>query len=114
MKAYDFVHWHLNKHNEGLLFFAQCLEEMLFHYGHDSLKVPALNFHYLCVEIDQTIKKVENEVVDKGNIKPLFEELSDTFGKDPIAGSLYGKDFNSLFYTKNVDGEYNRICNDIY
>lgn len=97
MKAFDYTHWDPSEDMKGLLFFAQSLEEMLFHYGHDSLKVPALNFRFLCVEIESTIKKILSGVVDKGNLKPLLEELEDCYAKDPIAISLYGADFKSLF-----------------
>ena len=113
MKAFNFSQWDLTEHNKGLLFFAQCLEEMLFHYGHDSLKVPALNFNVICIEIYNTIQKIENDILDKGNMKPLFEELEDFFRKDPIANALYGTDFNRLFYFKTADGEYSRNCSEL-
>jgi hypothetical protein len=113
MKSFDFSHWDLNESNKGLLFFAQSLEEMLFHYGHDSLKVPALNFRFLCVEISNTINKIDKGIVDKGNMRPLFEELKDSFGRDPIAKKLFGNDFDSLFFAKNADGEIQRNCSDI-
>lgn len=57
MKCFDFSHWNFSNMDKGLLFFSQTLEEMLFHYGHDSLKVPALNLRFLCVEIVNCIKK---------------------------------------------------------
>ena len=40
-----------------LIFFIQSMVEMLFHYAHDSYKVPTMNFHYLCEEIISSIKK---------------------------------------------------------
>lgn len=113
MKSFDFSHWDLSESSKGLLFFAQSLEEMLFHHGHDSLKVPALNFHFLCIEISNTIDKIDAEIVDKGNMRPLFEELKDSFGRDPIAKQLFGNDFDSLFFAKNADGEILRNCSDI-
>ena len=113
MKSFNFSHWDLSQKNRGLLFFAQCLEEMLFHYGHDSLKVPALNFRFLCIEMVKTIEEIESDTLDRGTLKPLFEELQDSFGKDPVAIALYGNDFPSLFYTKDVKGEYQRNCSDL-
>lgn len=114
MKSFSFSHWDLACVTKGLLFFAQSMEEMLFHYGHDSLKTPALNFRFLCMEVNNTIKKIDAEVIDKGNLKPLFEELKNTFEKDPIARCLYGNDFSSLFYAKDVEGEYQRNCSDLF
>ena len=86
------------------------MEEMLFHYGHDSYKVPALNFHFLCMEILSSIQKIEKGVIDKGNMRPLFDELESMFSSDYIATKLYGRDFYSLFYHKNDKGEYTRDC----
>lgn len=114
MKCFDFSHWNSLSSMQGLLFFAQAMEEMLFHYGHDSLKVPALNFRFLCVEIQNTIRKIEDEIVDKGNMRPLIEELKDSFNNDCIAQQIFGNDFDSLFYMKTAQGEVNRSCTDLY
>ncbi len=86
------------------------MEEMLFPYGHDSYKVPTLNFHFLCVEILSSIEKIEADIVDKGNMRPLFDELASMFEGDYVATKLYGTDFYSLFYHKNDKGEYTRDC----
>lgn len=114
MKCFDFSHWNLLPSMQGLLFFAQAMEEMLFHYGHDSLKVPALNFRFLCIEIQNTIKKIEGEIVDKGNMRPLIEELRNSFNDDCIAQQIFGNDFDSLFYMKSAEGEVNKNCFDLY
>ena len=98
MKSFEFSHWDLSDTNKGLLFFAQSLEEMLFHFGHDSLKVPALNFRFLCIEILTTIEKIDEEIIDKGNMRPLFEELRNSYEHDPIAKCLFGDEFLSLFF----------------
>ncbi len=106
MKAYSFDNWEINEGTIPLLFFVQCMEEMLFPYGHDSYRVPTLNFHFLCIEILNSIEKIENDIIDKGNMTPLFEELQSMFSMDCIATKLYGTDFYSLFYNKNEKGEY--------
>ena len=113
MKAYSFANWTINCNTRPLLFFVQCMEEMLFPYGHDSYKVPALNFHFLCREILISIEKMEMDVVDKGNMRPLFEELSSMLTNDDIAEKLYGNDFNCLFYNKNDKGVYHRDCSQL-
>lgn len=111
MKMFNFSHWKSVEDNKGLLFFAQSMEEMLFHYGHDSLKVPALNFRFLCFEIKSVIVKISDGILDKGNLQPLMKELSKSFSNDPVAKSLYGEDFNSLFFSKNAKGEIDRGFN---
>ena len=113
MKAYSFENWIIDSKTTPFLFFVQSIEEMLFPYGHDSYKVPTLNFHFLCKEILQSIEKIEMNVVDKGNMKPLFEELAVMFVNDKVAEKLYGTDFNRLFYNKNDKGEYTRDCSKL-
>lgn len=108
MKAYSFENWVIDLKTTPFLFFIQSVEEMLFPYGHDSYKVPTLNFHFLCIEILRTIDKIENDVIDKGNMRPLFEELSAMLVNDKVAEKLYGTDFYRLFYNKNDKGEYSR------
>lgn len=113
MKAYSFENWVIDSKTTPFLFFVQSVEEMLFPYGHDSYKVPTLNFHFLCIEILQTIDKIENDVIDKGNMRPLFEELSAMLANDKVAEKLYGTDFYRLFYNKNDKGEYSRDCSNL-
>lgn len=110
MKAYSFENWLNNTSKTPFLFFVQSMEEMLFPYGHDSYKVPALNFHFLCIEILSSIKKIEADIIDKGNMRPMFEEMESMFENDYVAKKLYGTDFHSLFYNKNDKGEYARDC----
>lgn len=113
MQAFSFENWEIDTNATSFLFFVQSMEEMLFHYGHDSYKVPTLNFHFLCIETLSTIQKIEKDIVDKGNMRPLFDELSEMFTSDYVAKKLYGEDFNSLFYRKNDKGEYVRDCSQL-
>ena len=114
MKSHSFSHWEMDSVGKGLLFFAQSIEEMLFHYGHDSLKAPALNFHFLCVEISKTINKIQKETIEKAHMRHLLDELQDSFNRDPIAKKLLGSDFKSQFYVKDSVGSINRDCSGIF
>ena len=57
----DISHWTISNSNGkiALLLFAQSLEELLAPYSHDSYRVPALNFHYICHEIANVIELIE-------------------------------------------------------
>lgn len=59
MKSFSFDNWSKDERIKPFLFFVQSMEEMLFPYGHDSYRVPTLNFHYLCVEI---VSSIENAI----------------------------------------------------
>ena len=108
MKAYSFENWNVNVDTIPFLFFVQNMEEMLFPYGHDSYKVPTLNFYFLCLELLESIQKIEDDVIDKGNLGPMFDELSEMFTNDIVAQKLYGNNFEALFYIKDDKGEYSR------
>ena len=49
----------IDKSFNGIRFFAELAEELLFYFSHDSFKVPTLNFHYLCFEALDAISKIE-------------------------------------------------------
>ena len=108
MKSFSFDNWSTNESVKPFLFFVQSMEEMLFPYGHDSYRVPTLNFHYLCVEIVSSINKIESGIIDKGNMQPLFNELISVFSNDLVAQKLYGNHFDRLFYHKDDKGEYSQ------
>ena len=79
----DISHWTISNSNGkiALLLFAQSLEELLAPYSHDSYRVPALNFHYICHEIANVIELIEENVLDKGNIIPLLAEMKESTNK---------------------------------
>lgn len=108
MKAFSFENWEIDDSTKPFLFFVQSMQEMLFHYGHDSYKVPTLNFYFLCLEVLQSIQKVEDNIIDKGNLRPLLDELYEVFSNDLVAQKIYGDDFDVLFYSKDDKGEYSK------
>lgn len=108
MTNYSTSHWTVNEGKCGLLLFAQALEEMLNMHSYDSYKVPALNFHYICLEILNVIDLIETDIVDKGNLVPLLAEARTLFVQDKVAQSFLGNDFDAIFATKNSKGEYDR------
>lgn len=113
MKKYNLNNWDHSLTNKGLLFFAEIIEEMLFHHSHDSFKVPTLNFKYLCYDILDTIKNIENYALDPGNLSPLIEELIVTYREDPIIQEIYGSELKELFKQKDESGKYKNTFNDI-
>ena len=55
-----------------------------------------------------TIKLIEEDVLDRGNLVPLFAEIRILFQQDWIAQKFLGSDFDSIFFTKNNKGEYEK------
>lgn len=73
---------------EGLVFFAQLLEELLFDYSLDTYKPSAMNSSTLCLEARRLIRDIENELIDKTNLDHILKELILNLRKDEIAKSL--------------------------
>ena len=91
MKYPNLTKWRYSEELEGLLFFAQHVEELLFDYTIDTYKVPAMNSHTLSDELHRTICGVGSGTIRLGAIKPIKEELCDALGKDPVAKSILGE-----------------------
>lgn len=98
--------WEIGSSYNGLRFFAELSKELLSFYSHDSFKVPTLNFHFLCYEIISTFADVDDEILDKGNLLPLFREFVVEYKKDPIVTELYGSKIDNLFSSKTSEGDY--------
>lgn len=82
MKKFVLTNWNDDCKKNGLLFFAESMEEMLFHHSHDSFKVPTLNFKFLCYDILSAIKNINSDILDAGNLVPLIDELMSFYEKD--------------------------------
>lgn len=74
----------------GLLYFAQLLEEALFEYSLDSYKVPALNTHTRCRELLRTVDEVEAGHVREAALNSIVEELAESIADDPTVKRLVG------------------------
>lgn len=81
---------------EGLVFFAQLLEELLFDYSLDTYKPSAMNSSSLCREALSLIEDIEGELIDKANLQHVLEELSFNLRKDEIARTLLDLDIDTI------------------
>lgn len=95
MRHIKISHWTDLSNQQGLLFFAQTINEALFDYTLDSYKPQALNIRLLCVEALQTIDNIKVGLIKKPNITSIVDELlwslnSDLFAKELIGDKLDG------------------------
>lgn len=81
---------------EGLVFFAQLLEELLFAYSLDTYKPSAMNAATLCLEARGLIDDIENDLIDKSNLIHVLKELLLNIRKDEVAKSLITLDVDSI------------------
>lgn len=82
--------WNNDPELDGLLLFAQLVEEMLFDYTIDSYKAPVLNSHSLCNELQIALIEVDDGFVKKKAIEPIMDELLWNLKNDLVAKNILG------------------------
>ena len=96
MKALNLKKWKLKPELEGILFFAQLIDELLFDYTIDTYKIPALDSRTLALESLRSIEEYELGFLRQGAIKPIIAELGDCINKDPVVKEII-KDYFAEF-----------------
>lgn len=84
MKKIEYKHIEDSKYRKNMIMFIQALEEVLFYYSFESYKMPALNSHFLCLDLLQTKTNIDNKSITEGNFVPLSEEFEYTLDNDII------------------------------
>ena len=105
MKKREYAHWKKNKCYQGVLLFAQTIEECTFPYSFESYKAPALNCHYLCYDISYTVRDIEAKVLMDGNFVPLAEEFEQMLNDDLFIGRML-PDRGAILLSKNKNADY--------
>jgi len=90
-------HWDFTQDLEGLLYFAQRFNELLFDYTIDTYKYFTLNSAFLCIEARQMISFVEGEIIDSKNLEAVLEEVNWSVSNDKIVKSILGNMFEMYF-----------------
>ncbi len=88
MKFRNLRNWENPKDLEGLVFFAQLLEELLFDYSIDTYKPSAMNSSSLCMEALELVQDIEAEILDAANLKHVLHELLTNLSNDEVAEAL--------------------------
>lgn len=76
---------------DGVLYFAQRLEEMLFNYTIDLFRMPLLNTHGLTNEYCTVAKKVKKQEIREYQKTIVFEEFVSSFKNDIVLKECWGK-----------------------
>ncbi|ALS97556.1 hypothetical protein [Lacimicrobium alkaliphilum] len=94
MKFYGLSKWELTQDLDGLVFFAQRMNELLFDFTLDSYKPSALNASFLCAEALSLISDIEEKIIESGSLTHVLDELKWSIQNDKIAKSLLELDLN--------------------
>lgn len=103
--------------HDGLLFFAQKTEEMLFYYTSHLYKVPVYNTYSLMGEYLYTSQLVQQKVVNEGHLKYILDEFMEAFEEDIVLKNNISEDkrkyiIQSLNESSTLDQE--RIMRYLY
>ncbi len=93
--------WSKDKSLDCMLFFAQRVNELLFHHTTDTYRIPALSLRGLAVEYCAVYKDAKKGIINAKNLKHIIDEFNDRLQKDPIA-----TDILSLEYVDRFDKSY--------
>jgi hypothetical protein len=84
MKRPSVIKWKNIESLRGLLFFAESLEDMLFHHTIDYFRAPALNTHSRVIELLAICSLVNNGQVPSATVTPFLQELTFSVAGDPV------------------------------
>ena len=99
MRFRNLKKWEKPEDCEGLLFFAQRMEELLFDYTLDSYKPLSLNPPYLCQEALLLLDDIENRLIDEENLAHVLNELKWSLQKDRVSKALLDAEIDSYVLT---------------
>lgn len=127
MKFYKLNNWDSNFKHDGLLYFTQRIQEMLFYYSAHIYKTPVLNTYLLVREYLSVAELVKSNTINENHLKYIMDEFQDSFSNDLIIREHIDEDrradilqkINSsttqdqekiMSYLLNILGAYNRWC----
>lgn len=84
----DLSKWEYKQELEGLLVFAQALEEMLFHHTIDTYKAPALNVRTNVLELRSLASRLRSNRIKLGTIQPVIDELEYRLKQEVVCQEL--------------------------
>lgn len=91
MKLNSKENWNEDFEHDGLLYLAQRIEEMLYHYTNHLYKMPLMNTYLLIEEYLHTSQLVDKCVIHEEHLKYIMEEFQDTFVKDVVIKDTWGE-----------------------
>lgn len=97
MRQNNITKWKYDSSLNCLLFFAQRLDELLFHHTTDTYRYPSLSLRGLAAEYCSVYSDVRTGTVNKKNLEHIIEELSGRLDHDDIAKNILTEEFSSRF-----------------
>lgn len=99
MKFRTTKNWEEPNRKQGLLFFAQMIEELTYPLTMSTYKPSIMNTALLCIEANETIEEIEAGNIKPANIDHVLDELCHNLESDPIALRIINVPRKILFST---------------
>lgn len=97
MRQNNLSMWKYDSSLNCLLFFAQRMDELLFHHSTDTYRYSALSIRGLAGEYCSVYKDIQNGVLNKKNLSHIIDELVDRLKTDNIAKGILSEEFVTRF-----------------
>lgn len=103
MKYWIPRNWSSSFEQEGLLFFVQRIQEMLFHYSEDIRRAPVHNTSTLTHEYLKLTKEINSGKVKEYYLDKIYDEIKNSLLHDKILNDELGEKFiSNLFAQMNA------------
>ena len=93
MRQNNVTKWKYDHSLNCLLFFAQRLDELLFHHTMDTYRYSSLSLRGLAAEYCIVYHDVKSGTINKKNLEHIIEELSARLDCDDVAKKILTKEF---------------------
>lgn len=97
MQQNDVSLWNYNKSLDCMLFFAQRVNELLFHHTTDTYRLPAVSLLGLAEEFCTVYTDSQEGIINAKNLKHILDEFNDRLQKDPVAKKLLTDEYVERF-----------------
>lgn len=108
MRKNNLSKWSITPDIDGMLYFAQRINEMLFDYSLDTYKGRLFNSFMLCAEALDCIDKIKSNLISSQNLPHIIEELNWSLENDKVIDALLEEE-KSLFYPLNAHDSFENI-----
>lgn len=103
MRVNNTQKWEYTEALNTMLFFAQRMDELLFHHSTDSYRYPVLSIIGICEEYLRIYEDSEKEIIHEKNLTHILDEFRSRLKEDSAAINLLTKEYKERF-EKGVGG----------
>lgn len=97
MRQNNLSMWKYDSSLNCLLFFAQRMDELLFHHTTDTYRYTALSLQGLAAEFCTVYRDVRNGILNKKNLVYIIDEFSERLKNDSIANEILTESYVARF-----------------